>query len=144
MKRRILTALVISLLTLLFGQSVATATIYYSTYGQSRTETVNLTSYGPHTFEVDAIAWYKYTEWYVNGVYQSYQDSGFFAIDPDYVYTFPPGSTQIKALVYDSTWTYLEYHVWNVTRTARHTKQPQSCQRNDPHFTTNRPRLGRH
>lgn len=91
---------------------------YYSAYGQSRTNNIAAAS-GTHTFEVDGIASDKWTRWYTNGVYTGTaqnDDSGFFAIDPDYSYTFGPGTTSIEARVYNSDFTvFHERHVWNVS-----------------------------
>ena len=104
---------------LVVGHMPARATTYYSAYGQSRTWNVNPTSVGQYSFEVDGIAQNKWTEWYVNGVYAGSAEndySGFFAIDPNYTYTFSSGATQIKALVYNNDFTVLhETHTWNVT-----------------------------
>ena len=91
---------------------------YYSAYGQSRTNNI-ATASGTHTFEVAGIASYKWTLWYTNGVYTAAaqaDESGFFAIDPDYSYSFSPGTTRIEALVYNSDLSVLhERHVWNVS-----------------------------
>jgi hypothetical protein len=102
--------------TLLVGTSVAEATTYYQSYGTTLTETFNVVV-GTHDFQVNGIAQYKYTEWYVNGVYQRTDDSGFWAIDPDYAYAFTASSGTIafRAIVYNSNWTVKETHTWNIT-----------------------------
>src|SRR6266566_2150866 len=94
--------MVVSAVVLLFGPLTGNASTYYSTYGQSRTWNITLTVAGTHTFEVDGIAQYKTTYWYVNGVYKQTDSSGFFAIDPDYSWSFSSGTTEIKARVYNS------------------------------------------
>lgn len=75
---------------------------------------------GTHKFEVNGIATYKNTEWYVDTgsgyVYKETDLSGLLAVDPDYSYTFIAGSgVAIKAIVYNSDWTVREWHIWNVT-----------------------------
>jgi hypothetical protein len=81
------------------------ASTYYSAYGQSRTWSINVNP-GSHTFEVDGIAQYMKTEWYVNGSYTGItQDSGFWAVDPDYTRSFSSGTTKVEALVYYSNFT---------------------------------------
>ena len=90
------------------------ATTYYSAYGQTRINNISVTA-GTHTFEVDKIATYKNTEWYVNGVYKVTQNSGLFANDPSYSYNFTSGTVVIKAIVYNSSGAVLETHTWNVT-----------------------------
>ncbi len=96
----------------------AIAVTYKSAYGQNRTHNITVVL-GNHKFEVDGIAQYKYTEWYVDGVYIPPTDySGVLATDPDYTHNFSnPGTTQIKAIVYNNTtpWTVKETHIWNVT-----------------------------
>ncbi|MCF7859823.1 MAG: T9SS type A sorting domain-containing protein [Candidatus Cloacimonetes bacterium] len=86
---------------------------FYSNYGSSRTHSITV-SPGAYNFEVNAIAAYKYTEWYVNGSWKETDDSGFWRTDPDYTYNFT-SSAKIEALVYNSSWNYEEKHVWNVT-----------------------------
>src|SRR6266498_4517541 len=119
MSPRYLIAAAAAVTMLVVGHMPARATTYYSAYGQSRTWNVNPTSVGQYSFEVDGIAQNKWTEWYVNGVYAGSAEndySGFFAIDPNYTYTFSSGATQIKALVYNNDFTVLhETHTWNVT-----------------------------
>lgn len=112
---RILRTLV---LFLAVSSTSLSAAQYYSAYGQSRTNNI-ATASGTHTFEVDGIASYKWTLWYTNGVYTAAaqaDESGFFAIDPDYSYSFSPGTTRIEALVYNSDLSvFHERHVWNVS-----------------------------
>jgi len=102
----------------LFGHLSGNAATYYSAYGQSRTTSITAVP-ATHTFEVNGIAINKWTEWYVNGVYTgSAQNdySGIFANDPTYSYPFSSGTTQIRALVYNSDFSILhETHTWNVT-----------------------------
>ncbi|MFO1488694.1 MAG: Ig-like domain-containing protein [Verrucomicrobiota bacterium] len=104
---------------LLLGSLTAKATTYYSAYGASRTWNITSASGASHAFQVDGIAQYKWTEWYVNGVYTGTAQndySGILANDPEYTYTFSSGTTVIKALVYNSDFSVLhESHVWNVT-----------------------------
>ena len=99
------------------GPLEAVAATYYSAYGTSRTRNLTVQP-GRHYFQVDGIASYKNTEWYVNGFYTGSGEndwSGILAIDPEYDYSFSSGTTQIKALVYDRNWNYEGYHTWNAT-----------------------------
>ena len=120
-RRRAFGLVFVVAITLLFGALSVNATTFYSTYGQTRTQTVNLTGSGTHTFEVDGIASYKNTEWYVKRssdadyVYKETDNSGILAFDPDYSYAFSSGTTLIKAIVYNSAWTVLESHIWTNT-----------------------------
>jgi len=110
----------ISLLALCFvllTGFTAQATTYYSNYGQNRTWNIT-TSAGTHTFVVNGIFLVdRHTEWYVNGVYKETDDTNVWNLyaDPLYSRYFSSGTTEIKALVYDWNWNYLEYHKWNVT-----------------------------
>ncbi|MDQ7816907.1 MAG: hypothetical protein RDU14_07745, partial [Melioribacteraceae bacterium] len=99
---------------LLSFNATSYATTYYSTYGQSRTWNITVIP-GTHKFEVDKIASNMNTEWYVNKSYQKTQNSGLLAYDPDFSYNFSSGTTEIKAIVYTSSWAIKETHVWNVS-----------------------------
>ncbi|MCO6043307.1 PKD domain-containing protein [Aeoliella sp. ICT_H6.2] len=94
------------------------AATWYSNYGISRSSAITLYEPELHSFQVNAIAQYKNTEWYVNGVYQGSGEndwSGIGAIDPEFDYYISSTSnTEIKALVYDRYWNYEEYHIWNI------------------------------
>ena len=80
----------------------AKATTYYSDYGSSRTHNITV-SPGTHSFQVDGIAAYKNTEWYVNGSYTGSGEndwSDWWAEDPEYTYSFSSGTTQIMVFLF--------------------------------------------
>ena len=116
--RPLFASIVALALGVLVSASDAHATTYYSLYGQNRTTSITVVP-ATYTFEVDQIAIFKWTEWYVNGVWTGAAQndySGLFADDPDYTYTFSSGTTEIKALVYNSTFSDApQSHVWKVT-----------------------------
>lgn len=103
---------------MLFCCILSKATVYhYQPYGASKTETFTCIAPGDnHYFEVDKIASYKNTKWYLNGTYTGVsQNSGLFATDPDMTFSINSDCT-IKALIYNNDWTILEEtHIWIFT-----------------------------
>lgn len=113
---QILFALLTGCLFLALSGNVYAST-YYSDYGQNRTHNITV-QIGSHNFQVNGIATYKNTEWYVDGVYTGEGEndwSDWWAKDPEYTRSFSSGTTEIKAIVYDRYWNLEEYHIWNVT-----------------------------
>ncbi|MCG8407736.1 MAG: hypothetical protein MI923_21260, partial [Phycisphaerales bacterium] len=86
---------------------------YFSQYGQSQTNNVNVEP-GSHSFQINAIAQFKQTDWYMNGTYMESDLSGFFAIDPQYTQSFSSGTTQIIGYVFANNGAFEESHTWNV------------------------------
>ena len=114
-------AILIAVIAIAVTQN-AQATTYYSDYGSTRTHNITLSSPGTHSFQVDGIARYRTTEWYVNGYYTGTSEndsSGFWAIDPEYTRSLSTGTTSIIAQIYDDDWTPIEKHTWNITVAAR-------------------------
>jgi hypothetical protein len=106
-------ALVVGGLFLTLFASIASADTYYSTYGASRTHNISVIA-ATHYFQVDAIAAYKNTEWYVNGIYKETDQSGYWGDDPELTRNIS-ATTKIEALVYDRNWNLEEKHIWNLT-----------------------------
>ncbi len=94
------------------------ATTYYQDYGSSDSKNITVVM-GTHHFQVNGIARYKNTQWYLTysgGSPVQTENSGFWAIDPDYSHTFASGTTMwIRAEVYDDNWNWEEAHRWYVT-----------------------------
>ncbi len=107
------------LLFLISTLSLSSFCTEYSNYGQSRTHYINSYSQPKSIkFEVNKIARYKKTKWYVNGGYQgsgSDDNSGYFKYDPDYTVYCNYGTTKVQAKVYNNSGGYEETHTWYVT-----------------------------
>jgi len=92
---------------------------FYSDYGATRTHDI-VVDVGEHRFEVDGIAQYRLTQWWVNDQWLGEGEndlSGFWAIDPDYT-RYINSATTIEAKVYYDAggyWAFEESHTWNIT-----------------------------
>ena len=105
-----------SVFFLLLFQNSVNATTYFSDYGQSRTNTISVLV-GTHNFQVNGIAQYRTTKWYVNNVYTGAgedDNSGFLAIDPQYTQNVT-SAVKIEAYVYDNVGNFEESHIWNIS-----------------------------
>ncbi len=89
------------------------ASTYYSSYGSSQYHNLAVPS-STHSFQINGIATYKTTYWYVNGTYVETDTSGFLAIDPQYTRSITASIT-IQGDVYNSSGTFLEYHYWDLS-----------------------------
>ena len=101
---------------ILFSFGTAHADTYKSPDGTSRNWNLTVDP-GTHTFIVDGITAFRWTEWYVSGVYKETDKSEFYNgyADPSYSVSFSSGSKEIKAIVYNDNWSVLEVHTWKCT-----------------------------
>lgn len=93
---------------------------FCSDYGQSRTHNETDEQPATYSFEVDAIAARKNTEWYVNDQYTGPEENDWSGTgpnpeDPTFATFLPAGTTTIEAKVYDRFWNFEENHIWNLT-----------------------------
>jgi hypothetical protein len=105
-----------SVFFLFLFQNSINANTYFSNYGQNRTNNITV-PVGTHSFQVNGIAQYMNTKWYVNNVYTGEgedDNSGFLAIDPQYTQNIT-SAVKIEANVYDNDGNFEESHVWNIS-----------------------------
>ena len=90
------------------------APILYSNYGTTRYHVLTITA-GWRQFEAEAIAAFKNTEWYADGLYLGFVNSGFSANNPTYRVDAPQGYHEVIATIYNSSGGFEEQHTWSVT-----------------------------
>jgi hypothetical protein len=91
----------------------AAATNFYSPYGTGNKTYNNVIVSGSHYFEIDGIASYRTTYWYLNGTLKETDTSGLFAVDPDITLSITASAT-VVGKVYNGA-TLVETHTWNLT-----------------------------
>ena len=104
-------SILLSILAATTTTSISAET-YYSQYGSSQTNYAFAYTDREYTYEIDGIAWYKQTYWFIDDEYIGMQDSGWRAIDPSIAIALSSDTT-VSAFIYDES-DYIETHTWYV------------------------------
>ncbi len=104
-------SILLSILAATTTTSISAET-YYSQYGSSQTNYAFAYTDREYTYEIDGIAWYKQTYWFIDDEYIGMQDSGWLAIDPSIAIALSSDTT-VSAFIYDES-DYIETHTWYV------------------------------